>query len=338
MMNGFGMIDVTKNAEKKYDKPEDQMIKDIVTAVHNKDTFQTLKDYANFTERFLAYIEEHKQAEIVSQNEQDYKFFQFDKDSDYRVTRPFNSTILYSLDEFSEKISEFWEILDRIKTNKRATEVSDPSIINRTIYTMQQAIGFALDASSQANRSRKLNGDYFEFLILLLFRKIGIDSSHGVVKIPIKMDDHDLFSMNYQHDLIIKSENKGLKEADNVKIIGSVKTTSKDRIDKIFIDKYLFSKLTETQVPHIAIFLHDVQRKSKKHTEYYGVNSTFLTGHFKGYTVKLNALDGVYYFDPRPNMQTDSFLSEHIQTFDKLLCTDVWRMLEEDIVPLEENE
>lgn len=307
------------------------MVQDIVRFVHNKENFKSIKNYVRFTDLFLKYIEEHKQAEIVSQNEPVYKFFQYNGEADYRVTRPFNSSIIYSAEEFTENSREFMDILEKLKRDKAGAVIPDPSVINRTIYTMQQTIGFALDASKEANRARKLNGDYFELLIMLLFREIGIDSSHGVVKVPIKMEGHDLFSMNYQHDLIIRSEEKGLKEAGNVKIIGSVKTTSKDRIDKIFIDKFLFSKLTETQIPHIAIFLHDVQRKSTKNPQNYGINGTFLTGHFKGYTVKLNALDGVYYFDPRPNMQTDTFLSEHIQTFDRLLLEDVWRMLEEDV-------
>ena len=56
----------------------------------------------------------------------------------------------------------------------------------------------------------------------------------------------------------------------------------------------------------------------------YGINTTCLTGHFKGYTVKLNPLDGVYYFDIRPNMRTDNILKDQIKTFDHFLIKDVW--------------
>ena len=89
--------------------------------------------------------------------------------------------------------------------------------------------------------------------------------------------------MNYQHDLIIKSDGK-------LKAIGSVKTSSKDRIDKIFIDKILFNRITGLDTPHLAIFLNDVQRGSRV-GQSYKVAGTFLTGHFKGYTIKLNPLD-----------------------------------------------
>lgn len=114
--------------------------------------------------------------------------------------------------------------------------------------------------------------------------------------------------MSYQHDLL-------LFQGDKLKVIGSaVNTSSKDRLDKIFIDTFLYSRLTETAIPHTAIFLNDVQRKKTRREKEYGVNATFLPGHFKGYTVKLNPFDGVYHCDIRPNMQTDEFLKAHIKS------------------------
>ena len=51
------------------------------------------------------------------------------------------------------------------------------------------------------------------------------------------------------------------KKDDQLKLLGTIKTSSKDRLDKMFIDKFLYSRLTETAIPHIAIILNDVQRK-----------------------------------------------------------------------------
>ena len=126
--------------------------------------------------------------------------------------------------------------------------------------------------------------------------------------------------MRYQHDLIVESEGK-------IKIIGSIKTSSKDRLSKIFIDKFLYSKLSETTIPHVAVFLHDVQRTKACSENKYQIGATFLPGHFKGYTIKLNPLDGVYYCDIRPNMQTEAVLKDHIKTFDHLLIEDIWEFL-----------
>ena len=195
-------------------------------------------------------------------------------------------------------------------------------ILIKSIYTIQQTIGIALDSlpAGASNQARKVNGDLFERLIQVLLNKIGVDCQTGTVKVPVYVEDELQFKMNYQHDLLIMN-------GENLKVIGSVKTSSKDRIDKIFMDKFLYSKLTETSIPHIAIFLNDVQRKKTKQENKYGINSTFLTGHFKAFTIKLNPLDGVYYCDIRPNMRTDKILKEHIRTIDHLFCKDIWTLV-----------
>lgn len=48
----------------------------------------------------------------------------------------------------------------------------------------------------------------------------------------------------------------------------------------------------------------------------------------KLFTLKLNPLNGVYYFDIRPRMSTDAMLQTHIKTFDHFLLEDVWKFLE----------
>jgi hypothetical protein len=195
-------------------------------------------------------------------------------------------------------------------------------IINNTTYTIQQSIGAALDGlpAGESNKARKLNGDLFEHFIRLIIKEIGMTCRSGVVQIPVKVKGQTEFNMSYQHDLIIEQNS-------DIKMIGSIKTSSKDRIDKIFIDKFLYNKLTETDTPHIAIFLNDVQRKKTKKEGKYGISATFLPGHFKGYTVKLNPLDGVYYCDIRPNMLTEDILKDHIKTFDNLLIEDIWKFV-----------
>jgi len=69
-----------------------------------------------------------------------------------------------------------------------------------------------------------------------------------VLHIPVKDDQGvEQFKMNYQHDLMIEVEG-------DLKAIGSVKTSSKDRIDKVFIDKFLYNRLTDALTPHFAMF------------------------------------------------------------------------------------
>lgn len=313
----------------------------LVQQVTDKNNFLTLGDYIHFALSFLEYIEQHKQAVIVSQNETHYRFFQFNQEGQYRVTRPFNSNILYTIDTMEAQCNLFVDVLKQIKENKHLAVIIERELINRVVYTLQQSIGFTLDGlpSGKENTAKKINGDLFERLILLILNLIGTSCSGGKVKIPVKAEGEKNSEMTYQHDLIIKKveaineelivkeDEETSIESQNIKVIGSVKVTSKDRIDKIFIDKYLFSLLSETSIPHIAVFLHDVQRKGKD-MRHYGINTTFLAGRFKGYTVKLNPLDGVYYFDPRPNMLNDRFLNRHIKTFDYFICNDIWNFID----------
>lgn len=221
---------------------------------------------------------------------------------------------------------DFLSILNALKDREQPDEAKR-NVIPSVIYTLQQSIGATLDAlpAGQSNRARKINGDLFERLIKLLICSLEIDCTSGIIKVPVKDEKgNELFKSSYQHDLLINNRSE-------LKVIGSVKTSSKDRIDKIFLDKFLYNKLTDTEVPHIAIFLNDVQRAQKKNRRSgipaYGISPTFLPGHFKAFTIKLNSLDGVYYCDLLPSMRLDKILREQIQTIDHFFYSDLWELL-----------
>ncbi|HNW97417.1 MAG TPA: hypothetical protein PKK00_03265 [Bacteroidales bacterium] len=296
-------------------------LKQLVNKAKDKHNFNDLNAYINFCNEYLNFISDNLQAIIVSQNENHYQFYQYKKAGNFQITRPINSSLMYDLKTFSKASVEYIKILKNIKTLEKPDN-SIREIINNATYTIQQSIGSALDGlpAGQSNTARKLNGDLFEHFVRLIIHEIGIECKAGVMQVPVMVDGQRLFDMSYQHDLFIEKDN-------DIKVIGSIKTSSKDRIDKIFIDKFLYNKLTEKRTPHIAIFLNDVQRKNTKKENEYGINSTFLPGHFKGYTVKLNPLDGVYYCDIRPNMKTENILKDHIKTFDNLLIEDIWKFI-----------
>lgn len=295
--------------------------KQLVDKVTDKSNFTDLGAYIRFCDEYLNYISDNLQAIIVSQNEHHYRFYQYKKEGNFQITRPINSNLMYDAKEFSKTSKAFLQILKNIKAiNKNDEAVRD--ILNNATYTIQQSIGAALDGlpAGQSNMARKLNGDLFEHFIRLIISEIGIHCTSGTIQVPVIIEGQPTFNMSYQHDLIILQNNI-------IKVIGSIKTSSKDRIDKIFVDKFLYNKLTDKVMPHIAIFLNDVQRKNTKKEHEYGINATFLPGHFKGYTVKLNPLDGVYYCDIRPNMRTEHILKDHIKTFDNLLIEDIWNFI-----------
>lgn len=291
----------------------------LVEIATEKTKFRTLFDFLDFAERYLTYVATELQAVIVSQNENHYHFYQYGSEGNYQITRPINSKLMYSVDDFPTVKKSFAKTLNNAKglRSKKKRES-----INKMVYTLQMAVGTTLDALpvGSSNKARKINGDLFEHLVHLVIRETGIDCKSGTMKVPVMLQGKKQFQMSYQHDLIIERDEK-------VKLIGSIKTSSKDRLGKIFIDKFLYSKLTDTNIPHVAIFLNDVQRKKTRQKNKYGVGSTFLPGHFRSYSVKLSSLDGVYYCDIRPNMLTEDILKEHIRNLDQLLCEDIWEFI-----------
>ena len=304
---------------------------ELVAHATNKGLFLSISDYIAFCSRNLEFTETGLQARIVSQNESHYHFFQYQQDGSYNITRPLNASLMYDAQTFTDAAGKFTLLLEQLKDGEQPSEALRQTVI-RTIYTIQQSIGAALDAlpAGMSNQARKVNGEVFERFIRLLIVSLDVDCVSGTMQVPVKdSNGTELFKASYQHDLLVSKDTE-------LKVIGSVKTSSKDRIDKVFMDKFLYNRLTDTALPHIAIFLNDVQRKKTKRENKYGINATFLPGHFKAYTIKLNPLDGVYYCDIRPNMIEDALLAQHIKTIDHFFYSDLWELLNRQGQKLEE--
>lgn len=297
-------------------------ISDLVAVAADSTVFATIDDYTAFCRNYLEFVERGLQAVIVSQNETSYNFYQYKDDGYYNVTRPINTNLMYTAQDI-DTVGELFPKLLRSAGEIPQEDDTSRTVIRKSIYTIQQSIGATLDALApgRSNTARKINGHLFERLIRLLINHLGIDCTAGVISVPVKVAGETQFTMNYQHDLLISQRGE-------LKVIGSVKTSSKDRIDKIFLDKLLYNRLSETDTPHIAVFLNDVQRARDSRPGRYKIGATFLPGHFKTFTLKLTPLDGVYYCDMRPNMHTDPFLSRHIKSIDHLFCSDLQTLLE----------
>ena len=298
--------------------------------------FAAFEDYLNVCRRFLTLLEESSPTRIVSPAQQNYIFYQYGRSYDHRITRPLNTDLFYeSSTSFAESYGRFLQFLDDLKASQeRACEKAGAqkylrsNEISRVVYTMQQSVGSIGDSFKSPNQCRKRVGQIFENLVKLIVRATGLDCEPRTVKIPVP--DQDDCSMSYELDLVI-SRDKAIIASEThfihpSEVVGSVKTTSKDRIDKIFLDKYLLTKLLGRDIPVVAVFLHDVQRASKRQNRF-GIASTFKKGHFLGYTAAFARLDGVYYVDPRPDMLTNRKLAEQIKGFQDFLTRDLWILL-----------
>jgi len=310
-------------------------LRELQEIVRDKEAFGALDTYCKTCLSFLELLQGIKPTRIISPTDHNYIFFQFGKDFGHKITRPLNTgRFIEKPRQFEKAFDQFMSLLDdlRRKESKAADmpqyrEFISSGGINGVVYTVQQSIGSIGDSFENANQSRKRIGQIFEQLILLLIKELGLECESRTIQIPLP--NHPGYSMSYELDLVF-SRGKAIVAAENSlikpnEVVGSVKTTSKDRIDKVFLDKFLMSRLLGRQVPVIAIFLHDVQR-AKKGGSIFGINSTFKSNHFLGYTLALNRLDGVYYVDPRPDMVANEHLAKEISDFQRFLLYDLWTL------------
>lgn len=126
-----------------------------------------------------------------------------------------------------------------------------------------------------------------------------------------------------ENDLILSPDLNLLKtnEIDEKEIVVSVKTTSKDRMGKMFIDKILLEKFAGHKLKVIGIFLNDVQRKEGNN-----ISFTLVSGLFMVYNRFLTPLEGVYYLDPPPNAKKAPY-NNYIKPFAELITNDIYKLL-----------
>ncbi len=309
------------------------VLADLQVSVKDTNAFYKLEDYEKVAIAYLILLQKIKPTRIISPNVPNYIFYQYNKNYSNKITRPLNKnlfieepkTLNLSFGRFMNFLSDVKKERAKVINNRRYQGFLNSQEINKVIYTIQQSIGCISDSFENPNTARKRVGQLFENLIKLVIKKVGLQCEPRTIKIPIP--DNPGYQMSYELDLVFSVNKAIIKSETNFiqrnEIVGSVKTTSKDRIDKIFLDKYLLTKLLGRDIPVIAIFLHDVQRATNGDS-IFGINSTFKSNHFLGYTIALNRLDGVYYIDPRPEMIKNERLREQIKDFQQFITKELW--------------
>ncbi len=322
---------------------ENTVIEHLQNVIKDTNTFR-LDNYFDISKTFLDYVQTARPTRIVSPSPRNkhYIFYQYGDEHGNKITRPLNTHLFIESSEvFTEAFERFIDFLSDLKLHQervndlpKTRSYLEAHEINKVIYTMQQVIDCVGDSFNESNQARKKIGQLFEILVKLIIQNVGLICEPRTINIPIP--GYEGYKMSYELDVVFSRETAILVSEEEAKyihhseIVGSVKTTSKDRIDKIFLDKYLLTKLLQRDIPVIAIFLHDVQRsKATRDLErsgdrHFNIASTFKTNHFLGYTVALNKLDGVYYVDPRPEMTVNEKLREQIRDFQAFLVRDLW--------------
>ncbi len=224
--------------------------------------------------------------------------------------------------KFTTKLAFFNILLEKLKNRNSLFSIEEKFLIDSILYTIQQSIGAGLDLLVDQNSARKHVGNRFEELIKAIFTEIGIPNKRTVLRIPYETDEGQ---KNYvcENDLILSSDTTLLsqKTIHPNEIVVSVKTTSKDRMGKMFIDKILLERFVGTELKVIGIFLNDVQRKEGNN-----ISFTLVSGLFMVYNKFLTQLQGVYYLDPPPNALKSPY-NQHIKAFSELITEDVYTLL-----------
>jgi hypothetical protein len=290
----------------------------------DKDLQASKKTFAEFGDISIRVLNHLPNVVSSVQEKNDYKILTSNIAGITKFVRPINKNLFIDNPrEFNTSFDKIIKIFEKIKSNETNFSIEEKNLIDSTIYTIQQSIGAGLDLFVNPNSARKHVGNRFEELIKVIFSEIGISNKKMVLQIPYETDEgrkvykceNDLVISPYES---VKSTTKDLNENE---IVVSVKTTSKDRMGKMFIDKILLERFVNHPQKVIGIFLNDVQRKEDNN-----ISFTLVSGLFMVYSKFLTQLEGIYYLDPPPNARKKPY-SNHMKPFSELITNDLKNLL-----------
>ncbi|MEO0779102.1 MAG: hypothetical protein AAF146_21230, partial [Bacteroidota bacterium] len=256
---------------------------------------ESLEAFGQLAERLLRYF-----PNVLHEYEEQhqYRIYRSQIAGVTKYIRPINSKLfLADPDHFRERFTALLALLANLRAGQ-APDLFGPHTADQVLYTIQQAVGAGLDLLVDPNGARKHAGNRFEELIRAVFSEMGIANKKMVLQIPYETEDGTKI-YQCENDLILSpyAEVRSTRHhLDPAEVVVSIKTTSKDRMGKIFIDKMLLERFVGHPQKVIGIFLNDVQRKRNDR-----VSFTLVSGLFMVYSQFLVELEGIYYLDPPPN-------------------------------------
>ncbi len=280
-----------------------------------------LNEFKDITQKILEYLPNVINEEKEFRN---YKLCSSNIAGTKKQIRPFNiNLLLREAEDFTDKYDTFLNILENLKINKRNFDEGDYQVVDKTIYTIQQVIGIGLDLFVESNSARKHVGNRFEELIRVLLSTINISLKKIIINIPYETEEGEKF-YKCETDVVVSPFNEvksNSKNIDQNELIISLKTTTKDRMPKIFIDKILLENFLQHPIRVVGISQNDIQRKGDDKISY-----TFVSNLFMVYTRFLIQLEGYYYLD-RPSRAHESPFNQYIFPFSRFLLDDIWKFL-----------
>jgi hypothetical protein len=282
---------------------------------------RSLQEFKEVTLRVLHYL-----PSVISKHElkRGYTINLSEIAGSKKYVRPIRTELFISNpNDFEREFLLFVELLGRLKAGDREFPEQAYSLIDRVSYTMQQSIGAGLDLVVDPNSSRKHVGNRFEELIRIILKDIGVVNKKIVFSIPYETDTGtEIYSC--ETDIVFSPYEEVRSTPSSIdpkEFVVSLKSSSKDRMSKMFMDKILLQEFVKSPIRHVGIFVNDVQRKGSNDISY-----TFVPGLFLVYTKFIAQFDGIYFIDP-PAVALKQPYNRLVFPFSKFILKDVWAMI-----------
>ncbi len=244
-----------------------------------------------------------------------------------RYLRPINETLF--VQDVSELISyknQFEDLVSVLREShgdldslsQKLRQFAEGDSIVKLLYTVVQSIGCVLDLSPDSQAARKNFGQRFEDFVKSLLSDLGIANDAFIFSMKTPSIN---VSYNVPLDAIMStagSLHSSRSQIDSRDTLLSIKTSSKDRMKLIFVDRFVLAKILEVhQVKYVALYHNDIQRKGT-----HGISSTFSPDVYLVFCHVFGDLP-LYYLDP-PIVANEPRFHQKIKTFDAFILHDVW--------------
>src|SRR6266496_6832331 len=152
---------------------------DLQASIQDMLAFRELERFFALSEAFLEFIANTNPTRIISPTHNNYIFYQYNQDFQYKITRPLNTNLfIESLDESKVAFARFFDFLadlrkykGKINTQRAYKKYIETGSVNRAVYTVQQAAGSIADSFENPNQSRKKAGQLFEIFVRLIIKE-----------------------------------------------------------------------------------------------------------------------------------------------------------------------
>ena len=289
---------------------------------------QSLDDFLELGQACLPLILETTESIPVSNSRYQHYVIPFSQESS-RYLRPINTSLFVSDNaDFDLHRNQFQDLIRELQNSRgnldslsqELRQFTDSTAIVKLLYTTVQSIGCILDLSSDSQAARKNFGQRFEDFVKVLLSALGI--ANDAFTFSVKKDSINA-RYNVPIDIIMNTQgplHSSRSQIDSRDTLLSIKTSSKDRMKLIFVDRFVMEKVLEIQrVKYVALYHNDVQRQGKEK-----ISSTFSADIYMVFCHVFGDLP-LYYLDP-PIVASELRFQQKIKTFDTFILHDLWSL------------